>query len=369
MAALSSTSYLHSLVGNERHFFSCKTSQFSKPLSISPSLNKPRFSVPFCTKQSDRDQKLTKQESKKNEEKEDYWVVIAIRSKYNEIVIVDTVDARYLLDSTKKTHSAINKGGENWTDSYWDEFASLPPIVPDGPIAIYGLGGGTAARLILELYPSTQLEGWEIDDILIEKAREYMELSELEKLTSKGGSLRVLIDDALSLSEDVSGKYAGIIVDLFADGKDLDQLQQILQMVMFTLVKLTLGSHIDLGNIPSGVSLPALKSLFINTIFFTYGDLCNVLLPGCPVLEELSVRHVNCERIPFCISNRSIKKLSVYYNFETVITDMPGPIEEDAGLRDLIIWLPEEVLGSILSLLPTKQAASTSVLAKKWRHV
>ncbi|KAF3494379.1 hypothetical protein DY000_02054848 [Brassica cretica] len=231
MAALSSTSYLHSLVGHERRFFWCKTSQFSKPLSISPSLNKPRFSVPFCIKQSDRDQKLTKQESsreEKNEEEEDYWVVTAVRSKYNEIIIVDTVDARYLLlDSTKKTHSVINKGGENWTDSYWDEFASLPPIVPDGPIAIYGLGGGTAARLILELYPSTQLEGWEIDDILIEKAREYMELSELEKLTSKGGSLRVLIDDALSPSEDVSGKYAGIIVDLFADGKVLDQLQQV----------------------------------------------------------------------------------------------------------------------------------------------
>ncbi|KAL0804293.1 hypothetical protein Bca101_096783 [Brassica carinata] len=125
---------------------------------------------------------------------------------------------------------------------------------------------------------------------------------------------------------------------------------EILPCALFTsktLVKLTLGSHIDLGNIPPGVSLPALKSLFINTIFFTYGDLCNVLLPGCPVLEELSVRHVNCERIPFCISS---------------------PIEEDAGLRDLISWLPEEVLGSILSLLPTKQAASTSVLAKKWRH-
>ncbi|CAN6934399.1 unnamed protein product [Brassica oleracea] len=91
-----------------------------------------------------------------------------------------------------------------------------------------------------------------------------------------------------------------------------------------TLVKLTLGSHIDLGNIPPGVSLPALKSLLINTIFFTYGDLCNVLLPGCPILEELSVRHVNCEGIPFCISSRSIKKLTVYYNFETVITDMPG---------------------------------------------
>ncbi|KAJ4904978.1 F-box family protein [Raphanus sativus] len=91
-----------------------------------------------------------------------------------------------------------------------------------------------------------------------------------------------------------------------------------------TLVKLTLGSHIDLGNIPPGVSLPALKSLFIDTILFSFGDLCNVLLPGCPVLEELSVRHVNYEGISYCISSRSIKKLTVYYNFETWITEMPG---------------------------------------------
>ncbi|CAN7134296.1 unnamed protein product [Brassica rapa subsp. narinosa] len=231
MAALSSTSCLHSLAGHERYFLSCKTSQFSKPSFIKPSLKKPRFSVPFCIKQSDREERQIQKESSREEDKEeeeDYWVVTAVRSKYNEIVIVDTVDARYLLlDSTKNAHSVINKGGDNWTDSYWDEFASLPPIVPDGPIAIYGLGGGTAARLILELYPSVQLEGWEIDDILIEKAREYMELSELEKPTPKGGSLRVLVDDALSPSEDVSGKYAGIIVDLFADGKVLDQLQQV----------------------------------------------------------------------------------------------------------------------------------------------
>ncbi|KAH0870267.1 LOW QUALITY PROTEIN: hypothetical protein HID58_077289, partial [Brassica napus] len=90
-----------------------------------------------------------------------------------------------------------------------------------------------------------------------------------------------------------------------------------------TLVKLTLGSHIDLGNIPSGVSLPALKSLFINTIFFTYGDLCNVLLHGCPVLEELSI-------CPAC------------HLILTPASADVSPIEEDAGLRDLIIWLPEE---------------------------
>lgn len=91
---------------------------------------------------------------------------------------------------------------------------------------------------------------------MIEKARDYLGLSELEKPTSKGGRLCVYVDDALSPSQDVSGRYAGeisksiyvrlyilvlvlnsyvylgIIVDLFADGKVLDQLQQVLYMVM-----------------------------------------------------------------------------------------------------------------------------------------
>ncbi|XP_010481745.1 PREDICTED: uncharacterized protein LOC104760503 [Camelina sativa] len=229
MAALRSMaiSSLHSLSQYESCFLS---SQFSKPLFINPPQNKPRFSISFCVKQSDREERQIQQEPSKkdDEEEEDYWVVAAVRSRYNEIVIVDTVSSRYLLlDSTQNVHSVINKGGQNWTGSYWDEFASLPPIIPDGPIAIYGLGGGTAARLILELWPSMQLEGWEIDEILIEKARDYLGLSELEKPTSQGGRLSVLVDDALSPYQDATGRYAGIIVDLFADGKVLDQLQQV----------------------------------------------------------------------------------------------------------------------------------------------
>ncbi|KAL1196585.1 F-box/LRR-repeat protein [Cardamine amara subsp. amara] len=88
------------------------------------------------------------------------------------------------------------------------------------------------------------------------------------------------------------------------------------------LVKLTLGTQISLGNIPSDVFLPALKSLFIETIFFVYEDLCYVLLPGCPVLEELYVRHEEFEGIPFCISSRTIKKLSVHYDCESEIDFM-----------------------------------------------
>ncbi|KAG7566425.1 F-box-like domain superfamily [Arabidopsis suecica] len=41
----------------------------------------------------------------------------------------------------------------------------------------------------------------------------------------------------------------------------------------------------------------------------------------------------------------------------------------DTGPKDAISWLPHEVLGDILSLVPTKLAASTSLLSKKWRNV
>ncbi|ESQ39535.1 hypothetical protein EUTSA_v10001195mg [Eutrema salsugineum] len=166
-------SCLHSHSRNESCFLSYKTSQFSKPLFINPSLKKPRSLISFCLKQSDLDDKKIQQDSSREEDKEeeeDYWVVTAVRSRYNEIVIVDTAASRYLLlDSTKNVHSVINKGGQNWTGSYWDESATLPPIIPNGPIAIYGLGGGTSARLMLELWPSMQLDGWEIDEIMIQK--------------------------------------------------------------------------------------------------------------------------------------------------------------------------------------------------------
>ncbi|EOA23944.1 hypothetical protein CARUB_v10017160mg [Capsella rubella] len=89
-----------------------------------------------------------------------------------------------------------------------------------------------------------------------------------------------------------------------------------------TLVKLTLGTEIDFGDIPPDVSLPALKSLCIDSIFFCCDDLCYVLLPGCPVLEELAVRHGDYEGYPYCISSRTIKKLLVHYDCEFAVEAM-----------------------------------------------
>ncbi|KAL6347195.1 hypothetical protein AAG906_012776 [Vitis piasezkii] len=160
------------------------------------------------------------------DEQEDFQVLTAIKSEYNDILILDTPKSRLLLlDSTHNVHSIFNKE-EKRTGSYWDEFASLPAIVPEGPIAIFGLGGGTAAHLLLDLWPSLKLEGWEIDEILIHKSREYLGLSDLEKHNQAGGILHVHVGDALSPLVNVPGGFAGIIIDLFSEGKVLPQLQQ-----------------------------------------------------------------------------------------------------------------------------------------------
>ncbi|MBA0760413.1 hypothetical protein Gotri_023159, partial [Gossypium trilobum] len=157
-------------------------------------------------------------------EEETFQVLTAIHTQYNDILI--TVDCFIPNPYADNVHSVLQKGDEKWTGSYWDEFVSLPPIVPEGPIAIYGLGGGTAAHLMLDVWPSLQLEGWEIDEILIDKAREYFGLSNLEKCNDVGGQLQVHIDDAFSHEQHRPSGYAGIIIDLFSDGKVLLQLQE-----------------------------------------------------------------------------------------------------------------------------------------------
>lgn len=88
---------------------------------------------------------------------------------------------------------------------------SLPAVVPRGPVALLGLGAGTAAHLMLKFYPWLQLVGWEIDPKIIELSRDYFGLSDLEKATESGGSLSVRIGDALSPSAIIEGGFAVLL--------------------------------------------------------------------------------------------------------------------------------------------------------------
>ncbi|KAL0848461.1 hypothetical protein Bca101_021708 [Brassica carinata] len=87
-----------------------------------------------------------------------------------------------------------------------------------------------------------------------------------------------------------------------------------------TLVKLSLGTDANIGKLPPDVFLPALKILFLDTIVFEDQDLCDVLLPGCPVLDELTFLHRTFFN-PYRISSQSIKKLRLFYDYDEGIVD------------------------------------------------
>ncbi|CAN6314217.1 unnamed protein product [Urochloa humidicola] len=167
------------------------------------------------------------EEQAPQEQPHDFILLAANRSDFNEIImVIDSPAARYLiLDHNKNVHSILPKTTV-WTNSYWDEFVSLPPVVPLGPVALLGLGAGTAAHLMLRFWPWLQLIGWEIDPMIIELSRQYFGMSDLEKPTESGGSLSVHTGDALSPSATVEGGFAGIVVDLFCDVKIIPQLQE-----------------------------------------------------------------------------------------------------------------------------------------------
>jgi hypothetical protein len=77
---------------------------------------------------------------------EDYVVLSSIQSAYDDDMAIlkasETSASRYagskiLVNASGNILSMYNQNCI-WTDLYFDEFASLPPIIPEGPIAILG---------------------------------------------------------------------------------------------------------------------------------------------------------------------------------------------------------------------------------------
>ena len=146
-------------------------------------------------------------------------VLLKRSNNFNDIKVIQEKDGTNLLylDKSSNIHS-IYKYGMTSTESYWDDFCIMPPIIGKGKIAILGLGGATTVYLYRKYWPDLKLNCWEIDGDLIDVARCYFGLADEE-------DVKINIEDALSESFFKSGCYSLVIVDLFLDGSFLSSLQ------------------------------------------------------------------------------------------------------------------------------------------------
>lgn len=125
-----------------------------------------------------------------------------------------------LLDTPGNIHS-ISFLFKSITNAYYDVLATLPPILPPGPLGILGFGAGSVAKLILETYPHGVIHGYELDPAVISVGREWFGLSKVEK--QYPNRLFIYISNALNAT--VKDGYSGIIVDLFSKGCLIPELQ------------------------------------------------------------------------------------------------------------------------------------------------
>lgn len=160
---------------------------------------------------------------------EDVKILVKFKSRHNYIRVLQVsrkadhpfADSRLLLLDTPGNIHSISFQFKSFTDTYFDVFATLPPILPPGPVAILGFGAGSAARLCLELYPDLVIHGWELDPSVIAVGREYFGLERLEK--QYPDRLFIYIGNALKAS--VRDGFSGIFVDLFSQGSLIPELQ------------------------------------------------------------------------------------------------------------------------------------------------
>lgn len=185
------------------------------------------------------------------EDEGDAWLVDEVTTPFNQISVLELDDTAehelagafvLKLDNADLAHSIFWSNGKVWSGGCHDVFASLPPLLPEGPVAILGLGAGTVARLLLHIWPSLHLEGWELDSEVIRVARQYFALTDLESPKNanpkkspenanskrkKKGRLVVHIGDALGPEATVEGGFAGIMVDIFINGIVCKELAEV----------------------------------------------------------------------------------------------------------------------------------------------
>lgn len=137
-------------------------------------------------------------------------LVFEEESQYQFVQVAERGDSRYLyLNEGQAVHSKWVKGTV-FTGGEWDMFLTIPALMDRVPerIAILGNAGGTTARAYGELFPSTRIDGVEIDGKVSEAGRLFFGLED-------NPNLRVVTADARPFLRSTEQRYDAIMADAY----------------------------------------------------------------------------------------------------------------------------------------------------------
>ncbi len=106
-------------------------------------------------------------------------------------------------------HSILRSSRSALVGGYWDAFTALPLLTgtPTDRVAILGNAGGTVARAYRMLWPATPVDGVEIDPLVSQAGRKYLDMS--------GPNLTIHDADARFWLAGSRGPFQAIIVDAY----------------------------------------------------------------------------------------------------------------------------------------------------------
>ncbi len=126
-----------------------------------------------------------------------------------EIRVFESFGERRLVAAGYTQSRTLNKHG--MTGSYWDGFVrNIPDLGKDARVLILGLGGGTIAKLLTKKFGLISIDGVEIDPLMVELGREFLDFKEK--------NVNVINQDAQDFLKETRYKYDFVAVDLFAHG-------------------------------------------------------------------------------------------------------------------------------------------------------
>lgn len=128
-----------------------------------------------------------------------------------EVKIVEYFGGNRRLFASKFAQSrTLDKNGRS--EFCWDAFVDVARGLDEGSsILILGLAAGTGASSLRQTHPKVEIDGVEIDPLMVELGNKYFDLEKAK--------VNIFLEDAARFVEKANKKYDLIFVDVFVGGE------------------------------------------------------------------------------------------------------------------------------------------------------